>query len=168
LLTGLSGFGGIWWQQRRRNEAEALENKVAAYHQMITSSVAVMTRAAALRSGLKEGLDVVLRHRNPLDPMELHDWLAQDAAPLYQAWSMVQMSGSHEAVRVATTLLDACAGVIGVATESGQAHGKIAGTIKGIAWTDTQQASYDKAVTAVHVRASPLARPHAPLIRSLP
>ena len=32
------------------------------------------------RSGLKEGWDVALRQRTPADPLELHDWMAQDLA----------------------------------------------------------------------------------------
>ncbi len=154
-LTGSLGFGGIWWQQHRRDAADASTAKIAAYHQMIASSLAFMMRASALRntvqsrSGLKEGFDVAVGIREPLDPMALHDWIAKDGAPLYEAWSSVQMSGSHEAVRVATTLLDACGDLIGVATQSGEAHGKIAATFKGVAWTEAQQASYDKAVKRV-------------------
>jgi hypothetical protein len=92
-----------------------------------------------VRSGLKEGVDVATRLRRPADPMELHDWLAQDFVPMNQAWSTIQMTGSAEGVRVATNLLDACADLVGIATESGEAHGKLASAFKGLNWTAEQQ-----------------------------
>jgi hypothetical protein len=29
-----------------------------------------------VRSGLKEGVDVATRNRKPVDPLEVHDWMA--------------------------------------------------------------------------------------------
>lgn len=63
---------------------------------MLSRSMAVMTAAQALgltmktRSGLGEGVDVAMRLRKPADPMELHDWLAKDMAPLTEAWSVIR------------------------------------------------------------------------------
>jgi hypothetical protein len=92
-----------------------------------------------VRSGLKEGIDVATRLRRPVDPMELHDWLAQDFVPMNQAWSTIQMIGSAEGLRVATNLLDACADLVRIATESGEAHDKLTSAFKGLDWTAEQQ-----------------------------
>jgi hypothetical protein len=152
LGTGLLGFGGIWYQQHRRDKAEALARKVAAYHQLSTHSLGFMMRVTTLRqtvqvrSGLSEGLDVVMRIRKPLDPLELHDWIAQDFLAIGQAWSMIQMSGSPESVRAATTVFDACGGLMSAATQLGEANGKLATAFKGVAWTDEQQTALKKAM----------------------
>lgn len=151
LGTGLLGFGGIWYQQHRRDKAEALARKVAAYHQLSTHSLGFMMRVTTLRqtvqvrSGLSEGINVVMRIRPPLDTLELHDWIAQDFVPVGQAWSMIQMSGSLEAVRAATTVFDACGELMQVATQLGEANGKLASAFKGVAWTDEQQTALKKA-----------------------
>jgi hypothetical protein len=152
LGTGLLGFGGIWYQQHHRDNLETQARKVAAYHQLSTHSLGFMMRVTTLRqtvqvrSGLSEGINVVMRIRAPLDPMELHDWIAQDFVPVGQAWSMIQMSGSPKAVRAATTVLDACGELMAVATQLGEANGKLATAFKGVAWTDEQQAALKKAM----------------------
>lgn len=55
-----------------------------------------------------------------------------------EAWSAVQLVGSPAAVRGATDLLDACADLLGVATQFGEARGKMAAAFKGVAWTAEQ------------------------------
>ena len=154
-ITGLLGFGTVWWQQRHRDQAEAAGRRHAAYLAMISHSAAFMTRAAALRtmmqarSGLKEGVDIVAGIRKPLDPLDLHDWIAQDYAPLNEAWSRVEIAGSAHAVRAATTLLDACGEMLGLATAAGEAHGKLASAVKGVAWTSQQQKALERATQRV-------------------
>lgn len=143
LGTGIIGFGGIVWQQWHRDCVAAETEKRDAYHQMIAGALSFSIRTKALRetmrirSGLGDRLDVdlrvrprrpmemVLRSRTPLDPMELHDWLAQGYEPINQAWSRIEIIGSAEAVKVATQLLNACADVVNVATEMGSARGRI-------------------------------------------
>jgi hypothetical protein len=98
-----------------------------------------------VRSGLNEGIDVAVGLRRAADPMELHDWLAQDFIPLNEAWSAVQVVGSPDAVRAATALLDACADLLGVATQPGEARGKMATALKGLAWTAQQADALDEA-----------------------
>jgi hypothetical protein len=56
---------------------------------------------AAMRRGLKEGLDITLRQRKPLDLLDVYDWVAQDWAPLFQAWSTIWLHGDQEMVRLA-------------------------------------------------------------------
>jgi hypothetical protein len=144
-LTGGFGFGTLWWQERRRDRDDALAKKGAAYQRLIAQSLSFAIRAGTLRttmqvrSGLKEGVDVATRLRRAADPMELHDWLAQDFAPMNEAWSEIEIAGSPDAVRMATELVDACADLIGVATQPGEAHGKIGTAFKGLAWTSEQE-----------------------------
>jgi hypothetical protein len=71
--------------------------------------------------------------------MALHDWLARDFEPINDAWSKIQIVGTPEAIDVSTQLLDACADLVGIATTPGDAHGKVASAVKGIAWTQGQQ-----------------------------
>lgn len=155
FLTGTFGFGGIWWQQHRSGRAAATQEKSAAYHQLISRSLSFGVRASTLRnimqsrSGLMEGVDVTFRLRRPFDHMELHDWLVKDYEPINDAWSKIQIIGTSEAIDVATQLLDACADLIGIATTPGNAHGKIASTVKGIAWTAEQQESLQAAIKHV-------------------
>jgi hypothetical protein len=91
LLTGAAGFGAIWWQQPTRDRAAATADRSGAYHQFIASSLSFVVRARTLReamrvrSGQKEGLDVVLGIRTPLDPLELHDWFAEGFEPMNHA-----------------------------------------------------------------------------------
>ena len=46
-----------------------------------------MGETMRFRSGLKEGWDIALRHRKPVDPLELPDWMAQDLVPLNEVLS---------------------------------------------------------------------------------
>jgi hypothetical protein len=145
VLTGGFGFGTIWWQQRKRDRGDAAAQKSEAYHQLISHSLSFTIRAQALRntmrsrSGLNERLDLALRLRRPIDPMELHDWFAQGYEPMNQAWSKVEVIGSPDAVDVATQLLDACADYVGMATELGTARGRVATYLKGLHWTREQE-----------------------------
>ncbi len=120
LGTGVIGFGGLWWQQRHRDDAAAEAKRTDAYHQMIAESLSFSIRAHSLRttmrarSGLGDRLDfdlrlrprdlpeMTLRSRAPADPLQLHDWLAQGFQPVNQAWSWIEIIGSAQAVDAAT------------------------------------------------------------------
>jgi hypothetical protein len=144
-LTGAVGFGTIWWQQRKRDKAAAVSEMSETYHQLIAHSLSFVIRARTLRnaiqarSGLREGLDVTLGIRPPLDPFEFHDWFAQGFEPINQAWSKIEMIGSPEAVEAATQVLDACADIVAMATQPGAGRGKIATTLGGVQWTAEQE-----------------------------
>lgn len=145
LLTGGFGFGTILWQQRKRDQGDAAAQKSEAYHQLISHSLSFTIRAQALRntmrsrSGLNERIDLALRLRRPIDPMELHDWFAQGHEPMNQAWSRIEVIGSPDAVDAATQLLDACADYVRMATELGTARGRVATYLKGLQWTREQE-----------------------------
>ena len=151
FLTGAFTWGVGWWQERRRDRAATMQERAAAYHEFTSRSLSFTARANALRnamqsrSGLKEGVDVTFRLRRPADALELHDWLAKDFEPINNAWSRIQLLGTAAAIDAATQLLDACADVLGVATSPGRAHGKIASTVIGLAWTESQQEELEAA-----------------------
>jgi hypothetical protein len=155
LGTGIIGFGGLVWQQLHRDRKAASAEKGEAYHQMIAHSLSFTIRAQALRntmrtrSGFNERLDLALRLRRPLDPMDLHDWLAEGFEPINQAWSKIEIVGSAEAIGVATELVDACADVVGLATQFGEARGRFRTYIRGFEWTAEQQKALDSAVKRV-------------------
>lgn len=167
LGTGILGFGGIIWQQLHRDRVAAKAEKRDAYHQMIAAALSFSIRAQALRetmrvrSGLADSLDVSLRvrprdlvemtlhSRTPLDPMALHDWLAQGYEPVNQAWSRIEIIGSAEAIEAATQLLDACADVVAVATQAGSARGRMRSGLIGLKWTAQQDQALAAAATLV-------------------
>lgn len=123
LLTGVFTWGVNWRDRRHRARTADRDEKSAAYHQFISRSLSFSIRAQALHTILRArtsltnrtDVDVALRIPQPLDMMQLHDWLAEDFAPINDAWSKIQMIGSHEVVEVSTQLLDACADLVGVA-----------------------------------------------------
>ncbi|MGH3277150.1 MAG: hypothetical protein ACRDNZ_22830 [Streptosporangiaceae bacterium] len=80
-----------------------------------------MGQTMKVRSGLGEGLGVATRLRKPSDPMELHDWIAQEMTPLNEAWSVIWLRGDQETIQLANALLDAC----------GQLHSWVWGLSRG-------------------------------------
>ena len=67
---------------------------------------------AILRSGIGEGLDIVLHHRKPVDPMELADWLAVDLKPMLEAQCLIEAAAGEELVRAAADLVLAAMAVL--------------------------------------------------------
>jgi hypothetical protein len=102
-----------------------------------------------IRSGLGEGIDVATRVRRPLDPFEFHDWFAQGFTPINDAWSAIQIVGSPKTVEAATSLVDACADLVALATEAGNARGRVGTALRGQEWTPEQQERFAQATTHV-------------------
>lgn len=101
-----------------------------------------------VRSGLKEGLDVTLRQRKPSDLLELHDWLAQDLAPLATAWSEIWTRDDQEGIRLANDVMDKCADLLGASTARQQADGwkRVKVWAAGEQWTPEMTKAYDDAM----------------------
>ncbi|MGH2914037.1 MAG: hypothetical protein ACRDMX_03530 [Solirubrobacteraceae bacterium] len=78
--------------------------------------------------------------------MEFHDWFAQGFEPITQAWSRIQIIGSRAAVDAATELVNACGDLLGTATETGNARGKLGTTVQGLEWTTEQQHALDDTI----------------------
>jgi hypothetical protein len=53
------------------------------------------------RSGITEGLDVVLHHRKPADVLEISDYLFSDFGPVLDAQAAVWLAGDEQLIRSA-------------------------------------------------------------------
>ena len=112
-LTIVATFGLELWRERRaqkKADADRLRNSCV---QMASHAMSFALRAQALyftgidRSGIKEGLDVALYHRKPLDPRDLMDWLLIDMGPMLEAQSLIEVSADEELARTAGDLIQA-------------------------------------------------------------
>jgi uncharacterized membrane protein YccC len=90
-LTGLVTFGLDWWRSwRAAREArqaalrQACERLITAAN-MFAHRAAVLQQTAVLRSGFSESLDIVLRHRKPIEVQNLADYLLGDLEAIVQA-----------------------------------------------------------------------------------
>jgi len=101
------------------SQTELRRERKAAYTELLTASMAIVQTASIMRlvmmtrSGLKEGVDIVMRLRKPVDPFEMGGWLRKDWDPLFAAWSHIWAIGSPEAVAKANRLLDTAVEVLG-------------------------------------------------------
>jgi hypothetical protein len=82
-----------------------------------------MGNTMRLRSGLKEGFDIAMRHRKLVDPLELHDWMAQDIAPLNAALTEIWTRDNQEGIRLANDVVNRCMDLLGANTTRQQADG---------------------------------------------
>lgn len=155
FLTVLGSLGVVTLQERLRGKAGDRDALAAAVIEMLSRSMAVATRAQAmgetmkLRSGLGEGVDVATRLRKPADPLELHDWMAQDLAPLNAAWSVIWARGDQEMVRLGNDLLSKCSDLVGVSTAMQPADSPRARLRRwaiGQRWTPEMQADLQSAL----------------------
>ena len=114
LLTGGASLSVIWVQEKLRRKSSDRAALHAAVQDVLSRSIAVAMRGRAMgetmkvRSGLKEGLDVTMRHRKPVDPLELHDWIAQDGVPLNAALNEIWMRWDQEGIRLANDVVGKC------------------------------------------------------------
>jgi len=121
-LTGLASLGVVAYREWRRGKAHDRDDLRTAIGELLSRSMAVSYRAITMgqtmktRSGLKEGLDIVFHHRKPVDPMELHDWMAQDLVPLHAALDQIWTRWDQEGIRLANDVVGKCVEVLGVST----------------------------------------------------
>lgn len=77
---------------------------------MLTSSFLFVNRArslgltAVVRSGVMEVVDQLFHLRKPVDPMALHDWLAQDWAALASATARIRLLGDDQLVWLSSAM----------------------------------------------------------------
>jgi hypothetical protein len=140
-----------WVVRRHRHVTERL----AAYESLLASSMVVAQTAIALRltvqirSGLREGFDVALRHRRLLEPLDLADRLTRDLQPLFTAWTAVWAKGSEEAIPLANDLVDRCVDLIRVATEQGRGGTRVIRFVRGERWSADQEDAFREAHRAL-------------------
>lgn len=110
-LTIIGTFGLDAWRARRAGKEAHKDRLRSACVQLGSHALGFALRAHALyltsvfRSGIGEGLDVVLYHRKPVDPMELSDWLSTDLRPMLAAQSVIEVVADEELVRSAADLV---------------------------------------------------------------
>lgn len=149
LLTTI----GLLARDRVLSRRKAKEARLSAYDELVTHSMVVLHTATALRvtmqirSGLREGIDVALHHRRPLEPLDVADRLSRDLQPLLAAWTRVCGVGSRESIPLANDLLDTCIRLITVAMEPGRAGGAVSRYVLGERWTSEQ----DERLNASHL-----------------
>jgi hypothetical protein len=117
----LTTLGARWLDgSRAKRQAEvAREDELKnACVQIISGAFRVSQKAGALRtamihrSGLTEGLDVLLHIRKPADPLEIHDYLLAELSPVLDAQSVLWLSGNETLMRSAGDVILAIAEVI--------------------------------------------------------
>jgi hypothetical protein len=154
-LTGLLGFGLLWWQSHRAEQSALSERRARAYSILLARSGVIVHVAMGFhttmqfRSGLAEGVNVMLGKQKPLDPLELTERIRADIEPLYEAWSEVWAVGSKEAIIEANILVDKCGDVMSAATRPGEAMPRFMQIIAGEKWTQTQLDQWAKEVSAL-------------------
>jgi hypothetical protein len=155
FLTGLASLGVVAFQEWRRRVAKDREALQAAVSELLSRSLQLAMRAQAMRvtmkvrSGLKEGFDVAMRHRKPVDPLQLHDWLAQDWAPLNSALSEIWTRWDQEGIRLANDVVGKAGDLLGVstaATPTGSAWERLRIWAAGERWTPEMIADADRAL----------------------
>jgi hypothetical protein len=117
----LTTIGARWLDgakaKREAVVARADELKRACM-KIISGAFRVSQRAGALRtnmihrSGLTEGLDVLLHIRKPADPLEICDYLLSELSPVLDAQSVLWLSGDENLMRSAGDVILAKADVI--------------------------------------------------------
>lgn len=158
-LTALASLGVVAYREHLRGKAAEHQALVAAVTEMLARSMEVSLRAEAMgqemkiRSGILEGVDIViLRLRKPFSALEMHDWMAQDMAPLNAAWSVIWARGDQELIRRANALLSACSDLISVSTARTPAPtrtARIRRHMAGERWTPPMQEGLQEARVAM-------------------
>jgi hypothetical protein len=154
FLTGFASFGVMWIQQRLQSKGSDRAALAASAQELLARSMTVATRSRAMgdtmrfRSGLREGWDVALRQRKPVDSLELHDWMAKDLAPLNAALTEIWTRDNQEGVRLANDVVNKCAALLGASTVRQPAEGleRLRRWAAGEQWTPEMTKAYDDAM----------------------
>lgn len=162
LLTSLGSLGVMWLREWRRGRASDRDTLCKAVVDMLTRSLGVSLRAAAMRttirfrSGLSEGVDVTFGLRKPADALELYDWQAQDLTPLNAALSEIWTRWDQEGVRLANDLVQKCMDLSDASialAPAGTIRQRVRKHVVGERWTPEMEEAYDRAVKAMaHAR----------------
>jgi len=117
-LSILGAFG-VNWQRDARSKRRARDKELKdACILIIAGANRVALRSASMRanmfarSGITEGLDVVLHHRKPADVLEISDYLFSDFGPVLDAQAAVWLAGDEQLIRSAGDVVLAISDVI--------------------------------------------------------
>ncbi|MHB1526528.1 MAG: hypothetical protein ACYCZN_09650 [Candidatus Dormibacteria bacterium] len=122
ILTAVASLGVTWYREHLHGIVARRTRRRDAYTALYNASMAAALRASTLdltirvRSGVGESVDVLLGKRKMLDPLELHDWLMQDWAPVHEAAGHVMLLGSPAAAELSRQIVLQCATLVQHAT----------------------------------------------------
>jgi hypothetical protein len=88
-------------------------------------------------------------HRSPVGPLQLHDWMVQDWAPLSSALSEIWTRWDQEGIRLANDVAVKAGGLLGVstaATPTGSAWERLRVWAVGERWTPEMTGAADRAL----------------------
>lgn len=134
------------WQRRQQGKAAAKKDREVAYIAFLTESFTFVHRAQALglvkqfRSGLPEGMGILLRQRKSIDALDLITQFIDDAAPLYSAYSQIWLHGTQEAIDAADKPLATYASMLASLTASDSKRAPLFALLVGEGWSKAQQA----------------------------
>lgn len=107
-------------RSKRRSRIANADELKAACVQIIANAHKFANRASALRanmiirSGFKESLDdIVLHHRKLADVLEINDYWYTELSALYDAQSIIWLSGDEDLIRGAGEIVTAVGDVMG-------------------------------------------------------
>lgn len=161
FLTAAASFGVIMVKDRLEQHAARQALRAHAYAALITAALDVALRAgtlnvtAQIRSGLKEGLNVTLFYRKPLDPMQLHDWMNQAYRPLFTAQYDIWLKGTATIVPFANLVVDAARDVVTAALGFQAPTGPAA--LRPMSWSDEQRDNLNARVVTLGKRSKEFA-----------
>jgi hypothetical protein len=140
----VASFGAVQLQARVARKSELERDRRAASADLLAHSALLVHLASAMhhtmriRSGLKEGLDVTLRQRKPVDPLELHEQMRTEFEPIYRALATIWTLETQDVIDAANRLSNAAGEVVAAATVRGEAGSKPGRFVQGERWTDEQ------------------------------
>lgn len=153
FLTSLGSLGVVGYSERKRSQASDRDALHRAVLELLTRSIAVALRADAMRnairfrSGLMEGVDIVLlRLRKPVDALELYDWQVPDFVPLNAALNEVWTRWDQQGIRLANDLVNKCMDVLGASVApapDGTVRQRLRQAVIGERWTMQMQEAYE-------------------------
>jgi hypothetical protein len=155
VLTGWVPLGVVLLQRRHTAQDANVAERARAYEEFLSAIMAFVfgmqaaANAATFRSGIQEGLSILLLRRKPIEPFELLDRLFGDVRPLTQAWSKVQAVGSQDAIDATERVMDACMEYMGIVTASDKTRNAVSRVVFGEGWTSEKQSQVENASRAV-------------------
>lgn len=128
LGSAVLTISGTFWLERYRlgRGAKAAEDDrlraacvLMATHALLFALRAdILYRTAMIRSGIREGPDIALYRRKPIDPMGVSDWLRVDLEPMIEAQSLIQMMAGEDLIHAASDLVNRAAEILGKASRT--------------------------------------------------
>lgn len=156
VAVGALLAGGInEWQRWQQGRSAANKERGAAYVALLVQSLMFVHRSQTLslikqfRSGLQEGVGVLLGQRKPVDAFDFMSQFVADAEPLYDAHSRILLHGTQAAMDAADELLASCASMLTALTSSDSGRPPLLKLLAGEGWSKAQEQAYGQALARV-------------------